>query len=76
MLSFKIEWKNIAKTAIFRPTPTFSEKDLVNHFKGEWREVRRYILDAVRDGVTHHPDNKLKEYMDFGGQRKRTAVFV
>ena len=49
---------------------SFSEKDLVNHFKGEWREIRRYILDAVRDAVTHHPDNKLKEYIDFGGRGK------
>lgn len=48
----------------------FSEKDLVNHFKGEWREIRRYILDAVRDAVTHHPDNKLKDYIDFGGRGK------
>ena len=49
---------------------SFSEKDLVNHFKGEWREIRRYILDAVRDAVTHHSDNKLKEYIDFGGRGK------
>ena len=49
---------------------TFSEQDLVNHFKGEWREMRRYILDAVRDAVTHHPENKLKEYIDFGGRGK------
>lgn len=51
-------------------TETFSEKDLVNHFKGEWREMRRYILDAVRDGVTHHVENKLKEYIDFGGRSR------
>jgi hypothetical protein len=46
----------------------FSEQDLVNHFKGQWREVRRYILDDVRDAVTHHPDNRLKSYVDFGGR--------
>jgi hypothetical protein len=49
---------------------TFSEKDLVSHFKGEWREMRRYVLDSVRDSVTHHPDNKLKDYIDFGGRGK------
>jgi hypothetical protein len=49
---------------------TFSEKDLVGHFKGEWREVRRYVIDSVRDFVTHHPDNKLKDYIDFGGRGK------
>ena len=46
----------------------FSERDLVNHFKGEWREMRRYILDAVRDGITHDSQNKLKDYIDFAGK--------
>ena len=49
---------------------SFSEKDLVAHFKGEWREMRRYILDTVRDGITHNPENKLKDYIDFGGKAK------
>jgi hypothetical protein len=52
----------------------FSEKDLVNHFKGEWREMRRYILDAVRDSVTHHPENKLKDYIDFAGKGKERPL--
>lgn len=52
----------------------FSEKDLVNHFKGEWREMRRYILDAVRDSITHHPENKLKDYIDFAGKGKERPL--
>ena len=48
----------------------FSERDLVNHFRGEWREMRRYVLDAVRDTITHHAENKLKEFIDFGGRGK------
>jgi hypothetical protein len=47
---------------------SFSERDLVNHFKGQWREIRRYILDDVRDQITHHPDNRLRAYIDFGGR--------
>jgi len=47
---------------------SFSERDLVNHFKGQWQEIKRYILDDLRDSVTHHPDNKLKAYIDFGGR--------
>ncbi|MBN1815682.1 MAG: HNH endonuclease [Anaerolineae bacterium] len=47
---------------------TLSERDLLKYFRGESREIKRYILDAVRDGITHHPDNKLKEYVDFGGR--------
>lgn len=49
---------------------SFSEKDLVNHFRGEWREMRRYILDGMRDGITHSSDNKLRAFIDFGGKAK------
>ncbi|MGK5090459.1 HNH endonuclease signature motif containing protein [Deltaproteobacteria bacterium TL4] len=48
---------------------TFSESDLVKHFKGESREVKKYILDAVRDTITYDPDNKLKEYVDLSGRK-------
>ena len=47
---------------------SFSEQDLVNHFKGESRQMRRYVLDRVRDGITTHPDNRLREYIEFGGR--------
>ncbi len=46
----------------------FSEVDLVNYYKGESREMKRYILDSIRDGMTYHQENKLKDYMDFGGR--------
>jgi hypothetical protein len=49
---------------------SFSEKDLVNHFKGEWREMRRYILDGVRDSITHSPENQMRAFIDFGGKAK------
>jgi hypothetical protein len=52
----------------------FSEQDLVNHFRGEWREMRRYVLDSVRDAITHHPDNKLKDYIDFAGKGKEKPL--
>ena len=47
---------------------SFSEQDLVNHFKGESLQMRRYVLDRVRDGITTHPDNKLREYIEYGGR--------
>lgn len=47
---------------------TFSERDLVNHFKGESREMKRYVLDSVRDAVTHDVDNKLRDFIEFGGK--------
>lgn len=55
-------------------TESFSEQDLVTHFKGEWREMRRYILDAIRDGITHNPENKLKDYIDFAGKGKERPL--
>jgi hypothetical protein len=48
---------------------SFSERDLVNYFRGESREVKRYILDSVRDAITHHPDNKLRDFIDFAGRK-------
>ncbi len=52
----------------------FSEKDLMNFFKGEHREIKRYILDDVRNSITHHPDNRLKDFIDFGGRGKEKPL--
>ncbi|MEP0860270.1 MAG: HNH endonuclease [Ignavibacterium sp.] len=52
----------------------FSEKDLIRYFKGESREMKRYILDALRDSITHNENNKLKEYIDFGGKGKDRPI--
>ena len=49
---------------------SFSEKDIVDHFRGEWRVIKKYVLDAVRNSISHHPDNKLKDYIEFGGKAK------
>ena len=47
---------------------SFSEQDLMNHFKGEAREMRKYIVDRVRNSVTSHPENKLRDYIEHGGR--------
>ncbi len=52
----------------------FSERQLVNYFKGESRELKRYILDSVRDGVTRNSENKLMEYVDLGGRAKEKPM--
>jgi hypothetical protein len=52
----------------------FSERDLMKHFKGESREMKRYILDSIRDTITHNADNKLKDYIDFGGRGKEKPL--
>lgn len=53
---------------------SFSEQDLVKHFKGQSREMKRYILDTVRDGVTSSPDNKLRDFIDYGGRGKERPL--
>lgn len=52
----------------------FSERDLIKYFKGESREMKRYILDAIRDSITHNAENKLKDYIDFGGRGREKAI--
>ena len=47
---------------------SFSERDLVNHFKGESREMKRYVIDSVRNRVTTHVENKLRDYIEYGGR--------
>jgi len=53
---------------------SFSEQDMVNYFKGESREIRRFILDSVRDGVTNNSDNKLRAFIDFSGRAKERPL--
>ena len=48
---------------------SFSEKDLVAFFRGEQREVQKYIVDWVRDSVNYHRDNRLKEYVEWAGKK-------
>ena len=47
---------------------SFSEQDLVAFFRGEQREMKRYILDDVRTSIIHDPENKLRDYIEFGGR--------
>jgi hypothetical protein len=46
----------------------FSEKDLVTFFRGEHREMLRYIIDAVRDAITLNKDNRLMEFVEWSGK--------
>ena len=47
---------------------SFSERDLVNHFKGESREMKKYVIDWVRNSITTATQNKLRDYIDYGGR--------
>ncbi|AXY78081.1 HNH endonuclease [Paraflavitalea soli] len=52
----------------------FSERDLLNYFRGESKEVKRYILDAIRDAITYSPDNKLRQFTELGGRSNKLPV--
>ena len=47
---------------------SFSEQDLVRHFRGERRQMEKYIIDAQRDYITHNPENRLTEFVEMGGR--------
>ncbi|MEM2146725.1 MAG: hypothetical protein QW279_15285, partial [Candidatus Jordarchaeaceae archaeon] len=49
---------------------SFSEQDLLRHYRGEGREMKKFILDRVRTEIINHKDNKLKDYITFGGKEK------
>jgi len=53
---------------------TFSEQQLVDYFKGENANVKKYIVDSIKHAVTHSEDNKLKDYIDFGGRAKEVPI--
>ncbi len=47
---------------------SFSEQDLVFHFRASRRETQKYILDSVRNAITHDPDNRLIEFVEMAGK--------
>lgn len=47
---------------------SFSEQDLVRFFRGERREMERYIIDAQRDAITHDQHNALLEFVEWAGK--------
>lgn len=51
---------------------SFSEKTLANFFKSESREIKKYILDAVKiGGIQDNPDNRLWQFVCDNGQSTR-----
>jgi hypothetical protein len=49
---------------------SFSEADTVNLFRGEHRELIRYIVDSVPEKITRNSNNRL---MDFVGWAEKGA---
>lgn len=53
---------------------TFSEQQLVDYFKGDNANIKKYIVDSIRHSITNHKDNKLKDYIDFEGKAKDLPI--
>lgn len=47
---------------------SFSEQDLVSHFKGSRRETQKYVLDALRNSISNDASNRLMDYVEMSGK--------
>ena len=47
---------------------SFSEQDLVEHFRGERRQMQRFIIDAQRNAIARDGENRLLEFVEWSGK--------
>lgn len=47
---------------------SFSEQNLVDHFKGERGNVKVYIINSQKNAITRNSENKLQSYINFEGR--------
>lgn len=47
---------------------SFSEQAMVDYFKGERGNVKVYVINSQKNGVTRGQDNKLSSYINFEGR--------
>ena len=47
---------------------SFSEQDLVHHFRGERRQMQRFIMDAQRNAIARDGENRLLEFVEWSGR--------
>ncbi len=53
---------------------SFSEQQLVDYFKGDNANIKKYVIDSIKHGITTNKDNKLKDYIDFEGKAKDLPI--
>lgn len=53
---------------------TFSEQQIIDYFKGDGANIKKYVTDAIKHSVTYTKDNKLKDYIDFEGKAKDLPI--
>lgn len=52
----------------------FSEEQLVEYFKGENVNIKKYIIDSIKHSITYSKDNELKDFIDFEGKAKELPL--
>jgi len=53
---------------------SFSEQQLVDYFKGENVNIKKYIIDSIKHSITNERENKLKDFIDFEGKAKELPI--
>lgn len=53
---------------------SFSEQQLIEFFKGDGANIKKYIIDSIKHSITNAKDNKLKDYIDFEGKAKELPI--
>ncbi|MCK4386599.1 MAG: HNH endonuclease [Candidatus Pacebacteria bacterium] len=53
---------------------SFSEQQLIEHFRGESANIKKYIIDSIKHAITNEKENKLKDYIDFEGRAKELPI--
>ncbi len=53
---------------------SFSEQKLVEYFKGDNANIKKYIIDSIKHSVTEATENKLKDYIDREGKSKEVPI--
>ncbi len=57
-----------AKRGLAETDLAFSEQDLLNFFRGEKREVLKYILDKQKDDIIRAEENRLRQFIEWAGK--------
>ena len=53
---------------------SFSEQQLIDYFKGDGANIKKYIVDSIKHSITTSKDNRLKDYIDFEGKAKELPI--
>lgn len=53
---------------------SFSEQKIVDYFKGDNANIKKYIIDSIKHSITEANENKLKDYIDREGKAKEVPI--